>query len=193
MGTSRSRAHAAKKRKNRVVNLRKTAPEDNTNDADSVTTNVSEEVPAPSITLTEPPQTPRRTPKAEPEAVQKTPASHVRFSASQEQSRPISGNQTPTTTTTTTTTTPKPQRPALSAVQTQPGPKDKKAELANRSSSASRLRFNSEGSTGGILEQAWMMKMAAEVTRRVQEEKATNGGFWHQSEEPEHPPPAYAA
>ncbi|KAG9829214.1 hypothetical protein KCU77_g13868, partial [Aureobasidium melanogenum] len=86
-----------------------------------------------------------------------------------------------------------PQRPALSAVQTQPGPKDKKVELANRSSSASRLRFNSEGSTGGILEQAWMMKMAAEVTRRVQEEKATNGGFWHQSEEPEHPPPAYAA
>jgi len=82
----------------------------------------------------------------------------------------------------------------LSAVQTQPIFKDKKkAEPADRSSSASRLRFNSAGSTGGILEQAWMMKMAAEVTRRVQEEKATGGGFWHQAEEPEHPPPAYAA
>jgi distribution and morphology protein 34 len=185
MGTSRSRAHAAKKRKNRVVNLRKTAPDDSSNDADSVTTNVSEEPLAPSIT--EPPQSPRRVPKVEPEPAPKTPTSHIRFSASQEQSRPTSGNQTPTT-------TPKPQRPALSAVQTQPVFKDKKkAELPDRSSSASRLRFNSEGSTGGILEQAWMMKMAAEVTRRVQEEKATGGGFWHQSEEPEHPPPAYAA
>ncbi|KAI4736887.1 hypothetical protein E4T50_12605 [Aureobasidium sp. EXF-12298] len=187
MGTSRSRAHAAKKRKNRVVNLRKTAPDESSNDADSVTTNDSEEVLAPSITLTEPPQSPRRIPKAEPETAPKTPTSHVRFSASQDPSRPTSGNQTPTT-------TPKPQRPALSAVQTQPFFKDtKRAELADRSSSASRLRFNSEGSTGGILEQAWMMKMAAEVTRRVQEEKATGGGFWHQSEEPEHPPPAYAA
>ncbi|KAI4716338.1 hypothetical protein E4T48_07442 [Aureobasidium sp. EXF-10727] len=186
MGTSRSRAHAAKKRKNRVVNLRKTGTDENATDADSVTTNVSEDAPAPSITLTEPPQSPRRIPKAEPEATPKAPASHVRFSASQEHSRPTSGSQTPTPTT-------KPQRPALSAVQTQPLSKDKKADPAARSSSASRLRFNSEGSTGGILEQAWMMKMAAEVTRRVQEEKATGGGFWHQSEEPEHPPPAYAA
>jgi distribution and morphology protein 34 len=187
MGTSRSRAHASKKRKNRVVNLRKTAPDESSNDAESVTTDASEELLAPSITLTEPPQSPRRVPKAEPESPQKTPTSHVRFSASQEQSRPSSGNQTPTA-------TPRPQRPALSAVQTQPLFKDKKkAEPADRSSSASRLRFNSEGSTGGILEQAWMMKMAAEVTRRVQEEKATGGGFWHQADEPEHPPPAYAA
>jgi len=167
--------------------LRKTAPDESSNDAESVTTDASEEMLAPSITLTEPPQSPRRVPKAEPESPQKTPTSHVRFSAPQEQSRAPSGNQTPTA-------TPRPQRPALSAVQTQPIFKDKKkAEPADRSSSASRLRFNSAGSTGGILEQAWMMKMAAEVTRRVQEEKATGGGFWHQAEEPEHPPPAYAA
>ncbi|KAI5273362.1 hypothetical protein E4T47_03484 [Aureobasidium subglaciale] len=187
MGTTRSRAHAAKKRKNRVVNLRKTAPEDNTNDTDSVATNDSEDLSAPSITLTGPPQSPRRLPKPEAEATQKTPSSHVRFSASQEQSRPSSGAQTPTPAS-------KPQRPALSTIQTQPlFQEKKKADFAARSSSASRLRFNSEGSTGGILEQAWMMKMAAEVTRRVQEEKATGGGFWHQSEELEHPPPAYAA
>ncbi|THY96919.1 hypothetical protein D6C92_03661 [Aureobasidium pullulans] len=186
MGTTRSRAHAAKKRKNRVVNLRKTAPEDNNNDAESVTTNASEEL-APSITLTEPPVSPRRVPKPEPEVVQKTPTSHVKFSGSQEQPKPTSGTQTPTPAS-------KPQRPTLSTMQTQPLFKDKKnAEPAVRSSSTSRLRFNSEGSTGGILEQAWMMKMAAEVTRRVQEEKATGGGFWHQPEEPEHPPPAYAA
>jgi distribution and morphology protein 34 len=186
MGTTRSRAHAAKKRKNRVVNLRKTAPEDNNNDAESVTTNASEEL-APSITLTEPPVSPRRVPKPEPEVVQKTPTSHVKFSGSQEQPKPTSGTQTPTPAS-------KPQRPTLSTMQTQPLFKDKKkAEPAVRSSSTSRLRFNSEGFTGGILEQAWMMKMAAEVTRRVQEEKATGGGFWHQPEEPEHPPPAYAA
>lgn len=78
-------------------------------------------------------------------------------------------------------------------MQSQPVLKDKKqAEPVLRSSSASRFRLNSEGSTGGILEQAWMMKMAAEVARRVQEEKAS-GGFWSQPDEVDHPPPAYAA
>ncbi|KAL8865019.1 MAG: hypothetical protein Q9174_007118, partial [Haloplaca sp. 1 TL-2023] len=47
--------------------------------------------------------------------------------------------------------------------------------------------------TGGILEQAWMMKMAGEIAKRVHEEKAANHGFWNRagSEQEEAPPPAY--
>lgn len=180
MGTTRSRAHAAKKRKNRVVNLRKTPADQDTDDAESVAT--SDESPAPSIILTEPPKSPQ---KAAPEVTQKTPTTQVRFSAPQEQSKPSSRCQTPTPAS-------KPQRPVLSTMQTQPLKEKNKIGPAVRSSSASRMRFNSEGSTGGILEQAWMMKMAAEVARRVQEEKSA-GGFWNHSEELDHPPPAYAA
>jgi len=56
-------------------------------------------------------------------------------------------------------------------------------------------------SNGGILEQAWMMKMATEIARKVASEKAreaggaaaaaaAGGGFWDGEQIP---PPAYAA
>ncbi len=48
-----------------------------------------------------------------------------------------------------------------------------------------------ETATGGILEQAWMMKMAGEIARRAHEEKTTNGGFWDRSDRDHSPPPAY--
>lgn len=47
--------------------------------------------------------------------------------------------------------------------------------------------------SNGILEQAWVMKMAGEIARRVQDEKAANSGFWDQSERHEGPPPAYGS
>lgn len=64
-------------------------------------------------------------------------------------------------------------------------------------------------SSGGILEQAWMMKMAQEIARKVQQEKdregssrdgspparsskAPTGGIWASDDEPE-APPAYVA
>ncbi|KAL9610461.1 MAG: hypothetical protein Q9167_004834 [Letrouitia subvulpina] len=54
--------------------------------------------------------------------------------------------------------------------------------------------FDSQHTSGGILEQAWMMKMAKEIARRVHEEKereSTDGGFWEVRREEEGPPPAY--
>jgi distribution and morphology protein 34 len=48
-----------------------------------------------------------------------------------------------------------------------------------------------ESSAGGILEQAWMMKMAGEIARRVQDQKAGDGGFWAGAGRDEGPPPAY--
>lgn len=43
----------------------------------------------------------------------------------------------------------------------------------------------------GILEQAWVMKMAGEIARRAHDEKAASGGFWSNSEREGTPPPAY--
>lgn len=54
--------------------------------------------------------------------------------------------------------------------------------------------FDSQHTGGGILEQAWMMKMAKEIARRVHEEKereSVDGGFWEVKGEEEGPPPAY--
>ena len=58
-----------------------------------------------------------------------------------------------------------------------------------------------ETPSGGILEQAWLLKMAGEIARRAQEEKSTNGGFWDRRDgdrdrdrdrdREDTPPPAY--
>lgn len=52
-----------------------------------------------------------------------------------------------------------------------------------------------EPPSGGILEQAWLLKMAGEIARRAQEEKSSNGGFWEQrggdGDRDDMPPPAY--
>ncbi|KAL8767393.1 MAG: hypothetical protein Q9209_006083 [Squamulea sp. 1 TL-2023] len=48
---------------------------------------------------------------------------------------------------------------------------------------------------GGILEQAWMMKMAGEIARRVNEQKAAESGFWDRASDGTQntPPPAYGS
>ncbi|KAI4150559.1 MAG: hypothetical protein LQ340_003997 [Diploschistes diacapsis] len=48
-----------------------------------------------------------------------------------------------------------------------------------------------ESHPGGILEQAWMMKMAGEIARRVQEQKSSGADFWGGEASQEAPPPAY--
>lgn len=44
----------------------------------------------------------------------------------------------------------------------------------------------------GILEQAWVMKMAGEIARQVHDQKAANNGFWDRNDEGT-PPPAYGS
>ncbi len=49
-----------------------------------------------------------------------------------------------------------------------------------------------EAPSGGIIEQAWMMKMAGELARRAQEEKAAMARGWDvRGERDDTPPPAY--
>jgi len=50
---------------------------------------------------------------------------------------------------------------------------------------------NLEAPSGGILEQAWMMKIAGEIARRVHDEKMSNQGLWDRSDRGSSPPPAY--
>ena len=56
-----------------------------------------------------------------------------------------------------------------------------------------------DGSTGGILEQAWMMKMATEIAKKVGEEKAKQAAWRPDGDEGFSPdasgeaPPAYAS
>ena len=50
-----------------------------------------------------------------------------------------------------------------------------------------------ESSPGGILEQAWMMKMAGEIARRVREDKASERSVWDRNEREDTPPPAYGS
>jgi distribution and morphology protein 34 len=59
-----------------------------------------------------------------------------------------------------------------------------------------------DAGSGGILEQAWMMKMAQEIARKVQEEKdradnrqsrSRGRGIWAEEEVEREAPPAYVA
>ncbi|KAG4432917.1 ERMES complex subunit [Cadophora sp. M221] len=73
------------------------------------------------------------------------------------------------------------------------------AEKASKANSAAQYPapFLSEtpSAAGGILEQAWVLKMAGEIARRAQDEKASRGGFWSQpqNDREDSPPPAYEA
>lgn len=210
MSTGRARAHAGRKRKHRVVNLRKSADKD-MDDTASVSTEYTENNSAPSITVTEPPTTPVR---EEAEFELQTPprsSSHkVRF----QQRTPLvadgSDRSRPGTPRAEARAvvdpddTPKPSRVDEKRKSSRPKaqhfdtysyvfPPEKRPSLA-RSMSATNLQ-SSEEFTGGILEQAWIMKVQAENKRRVQWEKASRNASnsWEKSSVGDDvPPPAYA-
>jgi distribution and morphology protein 34 len=57
------------------------------------------------------------------------------------------------------------------------------------------MSFTDVAHNSSILEQAWMMKMAGEIARRIRDEKSApndGGGFWDRHTREESPPPAYA-
>jgi distribution and morphology protein 34 len=90
-----------------------------------------------------------------------------------------------------------PQRRHLPRMQTLP--KSKSVDLPRSQSEANLSRLGAsfnEGSTGGILEQAWLMKMAHEIANRVAEEKA-RGHLWPGAGEDDassaEAPPAYVS
>lgn len=92
----------------------------------------------------------------------------------------------------------RPHRRDLPRMRTLPA-KSKSMDISRSQSEANLSRLGAsfgEGSTGGILEQAWMMKMAHEIANRVAEEKA-RGGMWRSSSSDDangvEAPPAYVS
>jgi len=92
----------------------------------------------------------------------------------------------------------RPHRRDLPRMRTLPA-KSKSLDISRSQSEANLSKLGAsfgEGSTGGILEQAWMMKMAHEIANRVAEEKA-RGGMWRSSSSDDdngvEAPPAYVS
>lgn len=52
---------------------------------------------------------------------------------------------------------------------------------------------NTNAPPSSIAEQAWMMKIAGEIARRVHDEKMANQGLWDRSDRSASPPPAYGS
>lgn len=214
------KSHGGRKRKHRVVNLRKKAVErDDLKSVSGESTTASgsgtmssalpSDFGAPTQTpgrdeLSESPRTPQK-PGKEPgdgtplrlrnltprppqwdESMDETPRASM-YETFNEPSVPEAQRRT---------------RPTLRSSQSlQPGHfrKEKGALQSEPSSSNAPLQRLSpspfiENPSGGILEGAWMAKMAGEIVRKVQDQKAANSGFWDQnSERDEAPPPAYGA
>ncbi|OQO02174.1 hypothetical protein B0A48_11726 [Cryoendolithus antarcticus] len=228
LGSGRPRPHAQRKRKHRVVNLRKTAVENDASDVvsqssgydDSISasesrskeesssvTNPSNQIPSVlrEGEVSTPPRSPKKivgftTDKADGVASSSTPSRRPITPLHKVIQPPDDDDPTPRASMVLPAkeNEKRPQRQHLPRMQTLPS--RPKGELY-RSHSEVKLpdlsnAFN-EGSTGGILEQAWMMKMASEIARRVAEEKS-GGERWRRTSDGGtstggDAPPAYAS
>lgn len=88
------------------------------------------------------------------------------------------------------------RRPSLPRSSFVPYPVEKKAEPASSPVSYTPAPVLADNSSAarGILAQAWVLKMAGEIARYANDEKAARGGFWSTSstdEREDTPPPAY--
>ncbi|KAK5019099.1 ERMES complex subunit [Cryomyces antarcticus] len=217
MGAGRAKAHAGRKRKTRVVNLRRKKDQD-VSDVDSSTENTTA---PPSIAVSEAPSMPvSEEREGELNTPPRSPQNRVRFrsrgnsidlggdssphlrsnapesrEAEEEAPSPLS-QATRASAAIQASPSDRKERPALQRSPATAYPREKKPSVA-RSSSYIQLPTTTSASyfesSGGILEQAWMMKMAAEIARKVDHEKASGNGFWdtRRAEVDDSPPPAY--
>ncbi|KAK3333813.1 hypothetical protein B0T19DRAFT_138111 [Cercophora scortea] len=177
-------SRAGRKKKNRVVNLRrKTGGETASEAGESPSETSSVQGPASEPIMATVPEEELATQAA-------SPPNKVRFQAAMEMSQqpprspanpdimlpsdaPISSLEM--------RTAPAPSQPAYSSpILEKAEPQWKRPGPRSDTSSSSV-----------ILEQAWIMKMAGEIARRVYDEKNRNPGFWEEREDS--PPPAYEA
>ncbi|RDA83852.1 hypothetical protein CP532_1205 [Ophiocordyceps camponoti-leonardi (nom. inval.)] len=194
LGTSH-RTRPGRKKKNRVVNLRRSKSEagitDDVSDTASVTVPTSEPLlPAP---ISEEPET-RAAESSHPAASGDGPAptlqkpSPVRQAPSSEKvdknSRQTEGGANRMATS---------QAPASSSNMSMPATVGSSEKSSNEKGRMGREGPCSSSDTSSeILEQAWIMKMAGEIARRVYDEKTRmHRRVWDESEQ--QPPPAYEA
>ena len=217
------RAHGARRKKHRVVNLRKKAT--NGDDLESVGGESSTASGTLSSTpsefggrphtpenrekdeLSTPPSTPeqpfqqmepgdgtpvrlrRLTPRPPPKDFDATPRASMYDTASSNRQTPPSVFEE---------NRPK-LRPSHSS-QMPPSSRGKGSEAKTLTPSSLQAPLNQSAKSApagnpssSIMEQPWMAKMAGEIARAMQEQKAANDGFWDRNSRGETPPPAYGA
>ncbi|KAJ8071902.1 hypothetical protein OCU04_002209 [Sclerotinia nivalis] len=201
LGANRgSRSHTTRKKKNRVVNLRKPKTTDDVSE--------SGESETASIHAASEPTVQSRIPE-EPEDIPVTPPSgKVRFNSIDlgdspkklQPSRsmtPEQGNMSQIPTITVEPSTPinsgKQKRPAYNQSSFTSYTPEKSATTPPHTqfSYPHGLHFSATESPSGILEQAWIMKMASELARRRHDDKTAREGFWSTSSNGDDAPPAY--
>ncbi|KAF2084888.1 hypothetical protein K490DRAFT_47988 [Saccharata proteae CBS 121410] len=229
LGAGRSRTGAPRKRKRRIVNLRK-----NKETEDSASVHTETETPEPSVAMSErssvahegpegdvttPPMSPTRSEvrgrqsSIQVEAATPKPVRQVRIRSSSPTPTPRQSEKTAIEEEPATQRPTMPHHAATSSIPLlRSYTKDSKMPFTSHKHTssgrlpASPLPHTDSAASGGILEQAWMMKMATEIARKVRDEKeresrrgstqgSSAGSFWDRSvEEGEaDAPPAYAA
>ncbi|KAK4166712.1 mitochondrial distribution and morphology protein 34 [Cladorrhinum sp. PSN259] len=174
-------AKAGRKKKTRVVNLRKPASEPSSSEIGDAASEANSMAPMSEPILEQP---------EEESLASSSNGNKVRFSGpsdvSQEQRRPsIRPEQVKGSDVTPIPSIEINSPPIRSQASTkkQPVPADSKSEW--------RRSMPQSDTSSVILEQAWIMKMAGEIARRVYDEKNRNPAFW--AERDDSPPPAYEA
>ncbi|KAK0646449.1 hypothetical protein B0T16DRAFT_429284 [Cercophora newfieldiana] len=174
---------AGRKKKTRVVNLRRKATSEISSEAGESTSETS--------SVQGPMSEPVMPIREQPEEAMETPATanKVRF-------RPSVDAPTPTPRPSVDIQLPSPVPPTTEQKDVpirfeEPAYKSPLSEkLEQEAMDSKRRRGGPQSDTSSvILEQAWIMKMAGEIARRVYEEKHRNPAFW---EEQSDAPPAYA-
>ncbi|TVY55480.1 Mitochondrial distribution and morphology protein 34 [Lachnellula cervina] len=202
-----SRSHMRKK-KNRVVNLRKAkTTDDMAGESGSESASVAASEPIISTRIPEEPEDNIITPPRSPSGKVRFRTSSIdlgdsphKFRLSTPSRSALSSKAVPEQVILDSTPTmekdepiiySRARRPSLKKPQSQP----EKAPAIHLTP-APILSSESLSGSGGIVEQAWVLKMAGEIARRAHDEKASREGFWSGStvdEREETPPPAYQA
>ncbi|KAK2031915.1 hypothetical protein LX32DRAFT_247803 [Colletotrichum zoysiae] len=82
-------------------------------------------------------------------------------------------------------------REAEAAAQPQPQTAEKARAFPSEKANAAKQPDGASSETSSVYEQAWIMKMAGEIARRVYDEKSRHPDLWDEREDI--PPPAYEA
>lgn len=199
-----SRSHGLRKKKNRVVNLRRSKTTDDlTSDSgsDYSSTAATSEPPLMSpLPVIEEPEDNIITPPRSPNNKVRFRTSSIDLGETPRKLRLSTPSRPPLTSNTfplenlqdIIPTTEKAD--SISQISTEPA--FKRPELHLREASYFSLEkaapvLSQPTNPTSILEQAWVMKMAGEIARRSQDEKAAREGFWTQLSREDSPPPAY--
>lgn len=229
LGSSRhAKAHAGRKRKNRVVNLRRTKGDGDDSASVSEGSTMSTAASSAASEIGDRPVLDDIRP--EPVTPSRSPSNRVKFQSTYEntdrditptQRRPFTPTKPPPVSSlgkqeesdlvdSPASSRPQSRRPApfvhqpyrphqdLATSHTYPQEKpdsDSDSPLFTRRTGQSSISPKPlfETPTSGILERAWMMKMAGEVARRVEDEKSANDNVWDKTDREDYspPPPAY--